>query len=47
MLLHKEDEFVVDTNNGENIAILTQAPADAYANLASAFAALRSSISIT
>jgi hypothetical protein len=46
-VLHEEDEFIVDTTSGDNVAALTQAPESQYAGLASAFAALRDSLSLT
>lgn len=46
VVLHKEDVFIVDTSNGENVAVLTQAPASDYNSLAAAFATLRNTLSI-
>lgn len=46
VLLHKEDEFFIDTVNGDGVAVLTQAPADQYSALASRFAALRQTLSM-
>ena len=43
VLLHKEDVFFT-SRSGAGIAVLTSAPADAYASLAKRFAALRGSI---
>ena len=45
VLLHKEDEFFIDTS-GNSVAVLTQSPADQYASLASKFAAVRQSLSM-
>jgi hypothetical protein len=46
VLMHKEDEFFIDTENGDGVAVLTQAPASEYATLAPAFAGLRESLSM-
>ena len=46
VLLHKEDEFFIDSMNGDSVAVLTQAPADQYSALASRFATLRQSLSM-
>ncbi len=46
VLLHKEDTFFIDTDNGAGVAILTSAPADQYAALASDFSTLRDSLSM-
>ena len=46
VLLHKEDEFFVDTNNNAGVAVLTQAPASEYTSDASAFAALRQTLAM-
>ena len=27
-LVHEEDDFFIDTDNGDNVAVLTEAPAD-------------------
>jgi serine/threonine protein kinase len=44
--LHKEDEFFTDTNNGDSVAVLTQAPESEYASLSSGFSDLRQSLSM-
>jgi hypothetical protein len=46
VLLQKEDEFFIDTINNDGVAVLTQAPANEYAGLASEFAKLRESLSM-
>jgi Probable lipoprotein LpqN len=46
VLMHKVDEFVVDTDTGGNVAVLTQAPADEYPTVASEFDALRQTLTI-
>jgi serine/threonine protein kinase len=46
VLLQKEDEFFQDTTTGAAFAILTSAPADQYAAMASEFASLRNSVAI-
>jgi S1-C subfamily serine protease len=46
VLLHKEDIFFIDTNNNSAVAVLTSAPADQYAGLASDFAILRQTLSM-
>jgi S1-C subfamily serine protease len=46
VLMHKEDDFFIDTTNGDGVAVLSQAPADQYSGLASEFASLRSTLSM-
>jgi hypothetical protein len=46
VLLHKVDEFFIDSANGDGVAALTQAPADQYAAVADAFASLRQTLSM-
>jgi Trypsin-like peptidase domain len=46
VVMRKEDEFIVDTNTGANVAVLTQAPADKYSALAPEFASLRQTLAI-
>ena len=45
VLLQKEDEFFIDSN-GDGVAVLTQAPANQYAGLASRFASLRQTFAV-
>jgi hypothetical protein len=44
-ILRKEDEFFVDSDDGDGVAVLTQ-PADRYANDAVAFADLRQTLAM-
>lgn len=44
--LHKEDEFFID-GNGDAVAVLTQAPADAYPGLSSDLATLRQTLAMS
>ena len=46
VLLHKVDEFFIDSGNDDGVAVLTQAPADAYAADSSAFAAIRQTLTM-
>ncbi len=47
VLLRKEDEFFIDSGNGDGVAVLTQAPAADYGAYSSQFAALRQSLSMS
>lgn len=44
VLLEKDDVFFVDSKANEGVAALTQAPADVYPSVSSAFAALRQTL---
>jgi hypothetical protein len=44
VLLQKEDVFFIDSDNGDSVGVLTQAPASVYAGVASAFALLRDTL---
>ncbi len=46
MLLRKEDEFFIDSSDGDGVAVLTQAPAADYGTYSSQFAALRQTLSM-
>jgi S1-C subfamily serine protease len=47
VLVHKEDEFFVDTDDGDGVAVLTQAPADEYSSLAPELTASRDTLSMS
>jgi hypothetical protein len=46
VLLRKEDEFFINTSNGDGVAILTQGPASQYGSLSGKFASLRQTLSM-
>jgi len=46
VLVHEEDEFFIDPYNGDNVAVLTQAPADEYQSDLPLFDELRQSLSM-
>lgn len=46
VLVHQEDEFFIDSNNGDSVAVLTGAPAAQYPGYASLFAALRQTLAM-
>ena len=46
VLVQEEDEFFIDPNNGDSVAVLTEAPAAQYPSDASAFAELRQTLAM-